>query len=181
MVSILTDRNDPWTQKCGGTLVASKYVVTSASCVQNTSPASIFVMLGEHNFSKTEENQRIHDVLHIFPHEYFYASTKTHDIAVLELASPVNLTMFTPACLSKTSDGELTDGLECQVYGYGMGTRDGILHEIDVTLVDNSKCSETYEGLISRGKVCGQSQRPNSGACLVKLIDIENIDKITLG
>ena len=150
--------------------MASKYVVTSASCVHETSPASIFAMLGEHNISKTEENQRIHDVLDIFPHEYFYASTKTHDIAVLELAAHVNLTLFTPICLSKTSDSELTDGLECQVYGYGMGTADGILHEIDVTLVDNNKCSESYEGVISRGKVCGQSQRPNTGACLVNKI-----------
>ena len=110
IVSILTDPDDPWTQKCGGTLVASKYVVTSASCVHETSPASIFVMLGEHNISKTEENQRIHDVLYIFPHEYFYASTKTHDIAVLELATHVNLGVFTPICLAKTSDGELTNG-----------------------------------------------------------------------
>lgn len=167
MVSIITDRNDPWSQKCGGTLVASKYVVTSASCVHETSPASIFAMLGEHNISKTEENQRIHDVLDIFPHEYFYASTKTHDIAVLELAAHVNLTLFPPACLSKTSDGERTNGLECQVYGYGMGTADGILHETNVTLMDNNQCSETYEDLISVGKVCGQSKRPNKGACLV--------------
>ena len=39
--------------------------------------------------------------------------------------------------------------------------------DISVTLVDNNKCSETYEDFISGGKVCGKSQN-NTGACLVK-------------
>ena len=49
-------------------------------------------------------------------------------------------------------------------------TADGILHETNVTLMDNNQCSETYEDLISVGKVCGQSNRPNKGACLVRVL-----------
>ena len=124
--------------------------------------------LGEHNTWVTGEKlEKKVRVASIFIHESYNRRTVSNDIAVLELAAHVNLTVFTPACLSKTSDGERTDGLKCQVYGYGRGTEDGILHEIDVTLVDNNKCSETYEDFISGGKVCGKSQN-NTGACLVK-------------
>ena len=167
MVSLITDYDDPWSQKCGGALVASKYVVTSASCVHDLSPNEIFVMIGEHDFTRTEETEEKKYVYKIFPHEYYHASSKTHDIAVLELVTDVNLEEFTPICLAKTSDEGLTDGLRCQMYGYGKtGKKDGILHELDVTLVDNSKCSEDYEELITAGKVCAEKDN-GKGACSV--------------
>ena len=59
------------------------------------------------------------DVTSIIKHEdYDYFSfTFDNDIAIIKLAQEVDLTIYTPACMAKTSDTKTFDGKNAWVYG----------------------------------------------------------------
>lgn len=55
------------------------------------------------------------DVAWYFNHEDY--SNPDNDIVIIELAQEVDLDMYTPACLAKTSDTATFDGQNALVYG----------------------------------------------------------------
>ena len=57
------------------------------------------------------------DVTKYTNHEEFNKRTKRHDIVVIELAEEVDLNVYTPACLAKTSDATTFDGKNAWIYG----------------------------------------------------------------
>ena len=57
------------------------------------------------------------DVASYTNHEGYNYSTYDNDIAIIELAEEVDLTIYTPACLAKTSDTTTFDGKNAWVYG----------------------------------------------------------------
>ena len=62
----------------------------------------------------------IFDVITFTEHENFFMDTVddlNNDIAIIELAEEVDLSIYTPACLAKTSDTTTFDGKNAWVYG----------------------------------------------------------------
>ena len=57
------------------------------------------------------------DVASFNNHENYDSSTKDNDITLIELAQEVDLTIYTPACMAKTSDTTTFDGKNAWVYG----------------------------------------------------------------
>ena len=57
------------------------------------------------------------DVTSIIQHENFDISSRDDDIAIIKLAQEVDLTIYTPACMAKTSDTKTFDGKNAWVYG----------------------------------------------------------------
>ena len=127
-------------QFCGGTLVASKYVISAAHCMfklDGTALANtdfkvklygffkineiifdVQIRLGEHDLTTTGEGSLTEmtiDVASYTNHEDF--SMPNNDIVIIELAQAVDLTTYTPACLAKTSDTTTFDGKNAWVYG----------------------------------------------------------------
>ena len=89
----------PMHKFCVGTLVSSKYVVTAAQCVHQRPASRVFSMLGEFYLGATGETPTLEHVLtidRIILHEFFDPATLAYDIALLELAAAVDLSVFTP-------------------------------------------------------------------------------------
>ena len=57
------------------------------------------------------------DVTSIIKHKDFDSFTFDNDIAIIKLAQEVDLTIYTPACMAKTSDTKTFDGKNAWVYG----------------------------------------------------------------
>ena len=110
---------------CGGTVIASEWVVTASHCMysdsEGTNPlgeSTIRVVLGEHDKTSTTENtipRIVIQVSQIIRHPTYTASTSNNDIALLKLATPVDLSVYTPACLPK--NGANFVGQKAWVYG----------------------------------------------------------------
>ena len=89
---------------CGGTLVASRYVVTAAHCLEGSLPSELAVVLGEHDTTVTGEGsigELSLAVAAIFSHENYDSFTLDNDISVLELAEEVDINTYTPACMAQ--------------------------------------------------------------------------------
>ena len=129
---------------CGGTIVASKYVITAAHCMwekdwtskKNThekTPDQIAVRIGEHNRKREGEEILPAEFVHvkaIHKHPNFfqerdgfhdkptYGYLLGYDIAILELERELDLTKFTPVCLPKKSDLYRFDGKSARAVGW---------------------------------------------------------------
>ena len=106
-------------------------------------------------------------------HENYDPVHNENDIAVLELATEVKLTSYTPACLPRSNNYDFA-GVWAKVYGWGVTSPDkgniGVhyqLMEVDVPVVGNAFCSQVMPH-ISPGKLCAGGQL-NKDACTVRL------------
>ena len=130
-------------QFCGGTLVASKYVISAAHCMFDWNDAalapssfkveehkkapettknyfSIQIRIGEHDLYTSGEGSLTEmdiDVAKYTNHENYNSGTTDNDITIIELSQEVDITTYTPACLAKTSDTTTFDGKTALVIG----------------------------------------------------------------
>ena len=165
---------------CGGTLVASQYVITAAHCllgkddesnkIYNTTVTDFKVRLGEHDLNTTGETiikELTISVSNIFHHQTYNPNSlePIGDISVLKLVKEVDLKIYTPACLAKTTDESTFDGKIAQVYGWGRkytgGPKSNLLLEVGVKVVNNTQCSlfmddpdDPFKRVIHEGEIC---------------------------
>ena len=113
------------------------------------------VRLGEHDTTIVKDVK----VKTIFNHENYKPANGSlnNDIAVLELEEEVDLNVYTPACLAKTSDATTFNGKNALVYGWGTtssgGSSSSKLLEVEVPVVDKATCAGAM-GPMEDGQIC---------------------------
>lgn len=86
---------------CGGTVIASSYVLTAAHCVSGVAPASIFLFLGRNNIQLgAEPGSVVQTVAVVTVHPSYNPTSFEFDFAILQMSSPVAFTTAVqPACI----------------------------------------------------------------------------------
>ena len=120
------DSGQPYWSNCGGTLVASKYVITAAHCVLSSGvvrPANtVAIRIGDHDLNHSGEElitPKFVNVKAITIHpSYTGIILFGYDISIVELEEELDLDIYTPACLAKSD--EVFDGKNATVAGWGL-------------------------------------------------------------
>ena len=190
---------------CGGTLVASKYVITACHCTYEKDkitklnkrkylPADLKVSIGDHkqdDWNETGKEKRL-KVKSIKRHPEYEKNQPVpsnnqlnngYDIAILELYIDVDLTLYTPACLAKQTEGTRFNGKRAVAYGWGetanpspdQPTVNYPMEPYELEMrIDSSSCTDLAEAEKNNNAMIMMAQEPRM-MCAGLDIDIDTV------
>ncbi|XP_039483791.1 serine protease grass isoform X3 [Drosophila santomea] len=138
---------------CGGSLITSRFVLTSAICVDFSNPKK--VLLGGHGMDLPNTFLEVPIGRKIL-HPQFDMSNYKHDIALLRMNQEVPFSdHIRPICLSINQPLERVQSYTLTGWGVtGDGDLSRILQETSLVNVDPSICNRTFSGQIDRSHIC---------------------------
>ncbi|MFD2166892.1 trypsin-like serine protease [Thalassotalea euphylliae] len=137
---------------CGATFLGGKWVLTAAHCVDDKSPGTFRVNVGEYDLSNGADEAI--NVANIYMHPDYDAPTLNNDMALLELTEEVQGQVVQLATKA-TTDQFAAAGQAATVMGWGgrtgyapgegpTGDFPDVLHQVELDLMTNEQCRQTF-------------------------------------
>jgi secreted trypsin-like serine protease/predicted TIM-barrel fold metal-dependent hydrolase len=148
-------------QFCGGSVIAPKWIITGAHCVdKGTREADVAVLTGTDDLSVGGQRTEVDKII---IHQDWNPTTREHDVALLRLKTTV--TDRTVALPSGDSDG-LTRGVKVTMTGWGRVRQGGrpskTLQQVTVPFEPNWTCPQP-EGIGKPVMFCGCKDQSSYG------------------
>lgn len=158
---------------CGGSLIADRWILTSARCVllPGQTLAYLTIYLGAHDITASyEANRRVYNGYEVYIHPEWNPSTQAGDIALIKLYNVVTYTQYIrPVCLATSNEPSYVNS-PVTVAGWGT-TSDGsstpspVLREATVPVISNTQCRNYYGSAVVTSQVMCTSGMLSRGPC----------------
>ncbi|KAK3885117.1 hypothetical protein Pcinc_010668 [Petrolisthes cinctipes] len=148
---------------CGASVITNTQVLTAAHCV-DTPGSTVTVIAGEHNIAdNTETTTQSIQASDIVKHPNY--KNLENDIAILHLSEPLEFgDSVQPVCLAR--EDRQYEGKKAIVTGWGTTKENGdistLLQEVELTVVTNEECLESYPSSIPDSMVCASEYGKDS-------------------
>jgi len=158
------DGEFPWTvsirrngdHHCGGVIIAKRWILTAAHCVQKRSPANFIARIGEFNLNRPDFHSLDYVIEKVIIHDEYTGIFKSNtvnnaDIALLKTSKPIKFNEYAwPVCVPSAEVSFA--GKEAVVIGWGKVSEKSdaysdILQKTKVSIIDNKICQNWYHSV----------------------------------
>ncbi|KAM6914277.1 tryptase-2-like [Lycodopsis pacificus] len=158
------------TWRCGGTIIARKWVLTAASCLETypkPNPYRSMVWVGSHELLKPSEDYM--GVEYFMNHPKYRALSSgryVNDLAMVRLKNPVTMSNKVKAVSLPSTDATFDSSSQCWITGWGEIKRDTplpspeTLQQLKISIIPQSDCKakkpELTAAMLCAGDVAGE-------------------------
>ncbi|XP_053692577.1 venom serine protease 34-like [Sabethes cyaneus] len=146
---------------CGAVIVAERYALTTAYCLQGRTIRETALLVGDHDLSTGAETMyaQLYVVAEFLKHPGFTMHPIENDIALLRTVQPIQYNPGVgPVCLPWKYRHQDFDGAVVEACGWGNldfgGPQSEVLQKVSLDVISNQHCSELLNSSISNEKMC---------------------------
>ncbi|XP_076672207.1 venom serine protease 34 [Andrena cerasifolii] len=145
---------------CGGTIIATTYVLSAAHCFTNRNIQELGALVGEHDWTTgTDTNATVlHRVSQVQIHPNYVKTLNLNDIAVVKTVGVIKFdNLVGPACLPFQHSADSFGGSIVTALGWGTtdfaGPPSDTLQKVNLNVLTNLQCSKSYQN-INNDQIC---------------------------
>ncbi|XP_072043276.1 ovochymase-2-like [Amphiura filiformis] len=156
---------------CGGSVLHSRWIATTASCLQDTASKTLTVRVATN--SRVDHPSRVQTgtVDFSYFHPEFDPETKNFDIVLLKMEADFSLNDYVQTiCVpSAGMDSRFDTGTTCMATGWGARFDGGPLvdnlHEVELDVEDQAYCRQHYPETVTDNMLCAGPMEGGKGVC----------------